>query len=83
MVSMIEESTASLLYLAHKNSLYMVICSCRHYIGITEFALELINLQQEIVGAFICTLTIRGSDNNTTSIFKLGKFSIPEQYLFF
>lgn len=53
MVSMIEESFVSMLYLAHKNSLYMVICAHEGFIGIGEFALGLINLQQEIVGTLI------------------------------
>lgn len=83
-VSMIEESPASLLYLARKNSLYVVICSRQSHIGTAEFALGLINLQQETVGALMWTLVIQGSDKNTTSVFKLwGKLSIPEQYLFF
>ena len=53
MVSMVEESIGSLLYSAHKNSLYMVIYSCQGYIGIAGFALELINLQQEVGGSLI------------------------------
>lgn len=53
MMSVIKEPTDSLLYLAHKNSLYMVICSGQSYMGIAEFALRLINLQQEVVGALI------------------------------
>lgn len=50
---MIEESIGSLLYSAHKSSLYTVIYSCEGSTGVAEFALGLINLQQEIGGALM------------------------------